>query len=131
MKRKQITALDFIVDKLTNSIENVVTGDSFPTTVSVVTKGDFNLITAKGGWVFDWASEFRPPEREVFKLTISNNPEIFQGLMSVDVKPDHLFIHLLESAQFNKGSGKVYAGCREIWLHLQQNFHFRGGMRGI
>jgi hypothetical protein len=30
MKKK--IELDFEVDKLTNSIENVVTGDSFPTT---------------------------------------------------------------------------------------------------
>lgn len=130
MKRKQITALDFIVDKLTNSIENVVTGDSFPTTVSVVTKGDFNLITAKGGWVFDWASEFRPPEREVFKLTISNNPEIFQGLMSVEVKPDHLFIHLLESAQFNKGSGKVYAGVPGNLVAFAAKLSFQRGHEG-
>ena len=31
MKNDKSTGLDFIVDKLTNSIENVVTGDSFKT----------------------------------------------------------------------------------------------------
>jgi hypothetical protein len=31
-------ALDFEVDKLTNSIENVVSGDSFPTVITLLTK---------------------------------------------------------------------------------------------
>jgi hypothetical protein len=38
-KRKEI-GLDFEVDKLTNSIENVVTSDSFATEISIVTIAD-------------------------------------------------------------------------------------------
>jgi len=34
-KHKEI-GLDFIIDKLTNSIENVVTGDSFATEISIL-----------------------------------------------------------------------------------------------
>ena len=37
MRRKPETGLDFLIDKLTNSIENVITGDSFQTELSVVT----------------------------------------------------------------------------------------------
>jgi len=33
VKKQQNKGLDFIVDKLTNSIQNVVTGDSFATNV--------------------------------------------------------------------------------------------------
>lgn len=40
MKKMKGTGLDFVVDKLTNSIENTVTGDSFLTEVSVVTRED-------------------------------------------------------------------------------------------
>lgn len=130
MRKKQIIPLDFIVDKLTNSIQNVITGDSFPTTVSVVNKTDINMINAKGEWVFDWGLEFRKPEREVYKLTISNNPEIFQGLISVEIKSDHLFIHLLESAPFNKGSGKVYAGVPGNLVAFAAKLSFQRGHEG-
>lgn len=35
MKRSKEIGLDFVADKLTNSIENILTGDSFPTDISV------------------------------------------------------------------------------------------------
>jgi len=56
-KRKEI-GLDFEVDKLTNSIENVITGDSFATDISIVTKTDLKNITKKNKWQFDWKFEF-------------------------------------------------------------------------
>lgn len=40
MKKKQNKGLDFVIDKLTNSIENIVTGDSFATDVSFITATD-------------------------------------------------------------------------------------------
>jgi hypothetical protein len=36
MKSNREIGLDFVVDKLTNSIENVVTGDSFATDISLL-----------------------------------------------------------------------------------------------
>ena len=77
IKRKPI-ALDFEVDKLTNSIQNVVTGDSFPTVITLLTKGDLQTVTKKIGWQFDWKHELYQPEREVYKVTISNNPQSFK-----------------------------------------------------
>ena len=38
MKKQRQSGLDFEIDELTNSIENVVTGDSFPTDVSFISK---------------------------------------------------------------------------------------------
>ncbi|MGD9976988.1 MAG: hypothetical protein AB7S54_03540 [Bacteroidales bacterium] len=76
MTKKKNIGLDFVVDKLTNSIENVVTGDSFPTDISVVSRDDLKLTTKKNGWVFNWLSEFKQPEREVYKLTTVNNPNV-------------------------------------------------------
>ena len=35
MKMDNEIGLDFLIDKLTNSIENVVTGDSFPTDITI------------------------------------------------------------------------------------------------
>lgn len=43
-------------------------------------------------------------------MTTVNNPNIIQGLLSIEDKQDHLFMHLIESSKFNKGKGKVYFG---------------------
>jgi hypothetical protein len=54
VKERHSTHLDFEVDKLTNSIENVLTKDVFATDVLPVSKEDLKDVTKKGGWVFDW-----------------------------------------------------------------------------
>lgn len=66
VKSKKENGLDFIIDKLTNSIENVVTGDSFATDVSILTQQDLNTVSKKNGWLFDWKSEFKNPLRDTY-----------------------------------------------------------------
>ena len=110
MKESEEIGLDFIIDKLTNSIENVVSGDTLATDISLIKSSDLKNITKKNNWLFDWKYEFKQPERDVFKLTIVNNSEIIQGLICVEVKEDHVYMHLVESSPFNKGKTKVYAG---------------------
>ena len=110
MKNQTELGLDFIVDKLTNSIENVVTGDSFATDVSILTTNDLKVITKTKGWLFNWREEFKDPIRDIYKLTIVNNPTIIQGLVSLEVKADHVYMHLVENAPFNKGQTKMYSG---------------------
>lgn len=53
-------------------------------------------ITKKNGWVFDWRSELRAPEKEVYKLTISGRTNI-QGPVSITFRDDHIYMHLIES----------------------------------
>lgn len=48
--------------------------------------------------------------KEVYKLTTANNSTIIQGLISIEDKQDHIFMHLIESAKFNKNKNKVYLG---------------------
>lgn len=103
MKKNEKHQNDFLVDRLTNSICNTISGDSFATEVSLFSKLDLKQIEKKGGWLFDWKHELNAPDREVYKLTTVNNPKIIQGLNSLTVKPDHVFIHLIENAPFNKG----------------------------
>ncbi len=110
MKQRKHTGLDFEVDKLTNSIENVITGDRFPTYITLIANADLKIAARKSGWQFNWKSEFKQPERDVFKLTIANNQSVIQGLISLEIKPDHVYMHLVESAPFNKGKTKVYSG---------------------
>jgi hypothetical protein len=54
VKNKAEKGLDFVIDKLTNSIENVITGDSFPTDISLLSSEDLKLITKTKGWLFNW-----------------------------------------------------------------------------
>jgi hypothetical protein len=130
VKKKKEIGLDFIIDKLTNSIENVVTGDSFATEISVINKSDIKLISKANGWVFNWRDEVKAPAREVFKLTIVNNSSIIQGLICLEVKFDHVYMHLVESAPFNKGKAKVYAGVLGNLVAFACKFAFQRGFDG-
>ena len=48
-KQKQI---DVWIDKLTNSIENTISGESFPTVISLVTYSELKSVTKTKGWNF-------------------------------------------------------------------------------
>jgi hypothetical protein len=130
MKIKEKQGLDFEIDKLTNSIENVITGDSFATDISILTANDLKNITKKQGWLFDWKKEFKEPARDVYKLTIVNNPSIIQGLISLEVKSDHVYMHLLENSPFNKGKTKVYSGVAGNLVAFACKFSFQRGHEG-
>ncbi|MGB3585805.1 MAG: hypothetical protein WBA23_04660, partial [Tunicatimonas sp.] len=91
----------------TNSIQNRLTGEVFDTeVVRLITKKEIKPTE----WVFDWGQELKDQTKEIYRLTTVNNPTIIQGLVSIEDKKDHLFLHLIESANFNKGSNKVYLG---------------------
>ena len=98
------------IDRLTNSVVNTISGDSFPTEVLPITKADLKSITKKSGWKFNWKAEAVLQDREVFKLTIEGNPHIVQGLISITDRKDHIFLHLIESSPFNFGKPKLYEG---------------------
>ena len=130
MKKKSNVELDFEVDKLTNSIENILSGDSFATEVSIVSISDLKLITKKNEWQFDWKYEYKQPQRDVYKLTILNNNQIIQGLISLEIKSDHIYIHLLENAPFNKGKNKVYVGVPANLVAFACKLSFQRGHEG-
>jgi hypothetical protein len=71
------------IDKLTNSIVNKISGDSFATDVLLSNEFDFKNTIDKNGWFFNCQNEYKLTDRQVFKLTILNNPEIIQGLLSL------------------------------------------------
>jgi hypothetical protein len=128
-KQKQIE-LDFEIDELTNSIRNVISGDSFQTDITRITKLDLKTITKKNGWLFDWKLELQYPERDVYKLTIVNNQSIIQGLISLEVKSDHVYMHLVESAPFNKGKAKIYSGVPGNLVAFACKLSFQRGHEG-
>lgn len=109
MRKRSPTRLDFEIDKLTNSIENILTGEIFETDVVRLNVRDLPHLR-RSKWDFNWASEVKDSSREVYAIVTKENPSIFHGIMSIEDLGDHIFLHLIESASFNKGQKKLYAG---------------------
>jgi len=130
LKEVDKIALDFEIDILTNSIRNVISGDSFTTEVSRVTKADLKQITKKNGWSFNWKSELDNSAKEVYKLSIANNPNILQGALSLTIEPDHIYMDLLESAPFNRGHKKIYEGVAGNLVAYACKVSFQQGFDG-
>lgn len=121
----------FIIDRLTDSILNTISGDSFQTEVSTLKRSDLKNIHKKNGWNFDWKSEFNDLSKEVYKLSIVNNPDIVQGLLSITIESDHIFMNLLESAPFNIGKHKLYEGVAGNLVAYACKVSFQKGYDGF
>ncbi|HEX8329035.1 MAG TPA: hypothetical protein VF629_15975 [Hymenobacter sp.] len=100
---------DVKIDKLTRSIENAKTGESFPTEVRRLTLLQARKLVKKE-WQFNWVAEAGDGDREVYQLNTVGNRSVVHGLISLELLPDVVFMHLLESTAFNKGRGKQYLG---------------------
>lgn len=131
MKQHAKYELGIRVDKLTNSILNTISGDSFQTDVHPIAKSDLKLLGKNKGWLFSWVDELKFADRSVYKLTIRHNPNIIQGLVSISDNQDHIYLHLVESAPFNLGKHKLYEGvpgnlfafaCKQSWDNGYQGF---------
>ena len=122
---------DFIIDILTDSILNTISGDSFQTDISILTKSDLKTVTKTKGWNFLWKDEFKDLSKEVYKLTIVNNPNVIQGLLSITIETDHVFMNLLESAPFNIGKEKLYEGVAGNLVAYACKVSFQKGFEGF
>jgi hypothetical protein len=109
VKKEKKILVSIEIDKLTNSIENVVSGDIFDTDVIQLFSKDTRQIK-KTDWQFNWLGQLKLTDREVYKLVIKDNVKIIQGLISLSDKGDHIYMNLIESVKFNKGKTKIYAG---------------------
>lgn len=92
------------VGRLTNSIVNRLSEDSFDTDVIELQKAE--LKNLKKGWKFDWKIEVK--ESNVYKLVIRSSPDVI--LISIEEQKDFIFMRLVETAPHNYGSNKVYEG---------------------
>jgi hypothetical protein len=94
------------IDKLTNSIINIISGEVFETEFLRAERKEIK----KKDWLFNWHKELKDKSNEVYKMTTIENKNIIQGLVSLSVKNDFVFVNLVENAKFNKGKGKLYEG---------------------
>ena len=109
MKKNKKILVDIEIDKLTNSIENIVSGDIFDTDIFQLFGNNTKQIK-KAEWQFNWQEQLKLTDRKTYKLVIKDNPKIIQGLISLTDQGDHIYMHLIESAKFNKGKTKTYVG---------------------
>jgi hypothetical protein len=121
---------NFLIDKLTNSIENTLSGEIFDTAITRVSDKDIRALKRKD-WQFDWKLEFKDQSKQIFKLTTTNNLTIIQGLLSIEDKDDHVFMHLVESAKFNLGKHKLYLGVPGNLVSYACKVSFDRGYEGF
>lgn len=105
-KTKSNKALSIEIDKLTNSIENAISGETFKTEFQIVNSRELK----SRDWLFDWKREITDRNNIVFKMYIIENKNIIQGLISMRKKESYIFINLVENANFNRGKNKLYLG---------------------
>ena len=122
--------LDFEIDKLTHSLEDVSTGDILPTDVLLLEKADLKFVSKKSDWKFDWQTECSAPEKQVFKLVLQKEPKIIQGLICFEKKSDHIFMSLIESAPHNFGKTKKYFGVAGNLVAFGCKLSFENGFDG-
>jgi hypothetical protein len=130
VKKADGIALEFEVDKWTNSIENSVTGEVFDTEITRLFLADARQIK-KNDWQFNWHTELKDSKKEVHKLTTINNPSIIHGLICFSDRGDHVFMHLIESAKFNKGKKKHYKGVAGNLVAFGCKTAFEKGYDGV
>lgn len=120
--------INIIIDKLTNSIENAKTGENFKTQILPFNKSDKGYVKSK--WSSNWQKESGDISRQIFKLVTVENPSVIHGLLSIENKGDHIFMHLLENAKFNIGKEKMYSGVAGNLVAFACKIAFEKGYEG-
>lgn len=120
---------EFIIDRLTDSIVNTISGDRFQTELHRFSNIDVTYI-AYDKWQFNWGLENKSLSKEVYKLIIPNNSSIIQGLISLAIEDGFVFVSLLESAPFNIGKNKLYEGVAGNLIAYACKVSFQKGFEG-
>ena len=94
------------IDRLTDSILERSTGESFDTVVELASVRTLREIC--NSWSFDWVEEARL--NSVYKLFIRERPLEVHGLISLKDLGDNIFVSLIENAPENVGLNKKYEG---------------------
>jgi hypothetical protein len=99
----------FVIDKITNSIEQRKTGKNFDTDILPVTSEEVKMILKKNGWVFNWKLEQKQQGHELYKLIVKGKESI-EGLVSLEIMDNYIEMHLIETAPHNKGDNREFLG---------------------
>lgn len=64
-------------------------------------------------------------------MTIVNNLNVIQGLVSLSYEADHIYMNLLENAPFNIGKNKIYEGVMGNLVAYACKLSFQKGFEGF
>jgi hypothetical protein len=120
----------FLIDKITRSIEDAITGKSYETDVCRFESVDLKYILKKTGWQFNWQMEFSYPDRELYKLVIENDI-VIQGLISLQRAENYIEMHLIKNAPHNFGRSKQYLGAAGNLVAFACKTSFEAGFEGF
>jgi hypothetical protein len=122
----------FFIDKITNSIEEITSGESFETDIIPVTLQEIKRVHKKDGWFFNWKNEFNKPRRQLYKLVLQGEAMI-QGLMSLEpiVNQSYIEMHLIENAPHNFGPNKQFTGVAGNLVAFACKMSFDMGYEGF
>jgi glycine cleavage system H lipoate-binding protein len=67
VKKPKKILVEIEIDKLTNSIENTVSGDVFDTDIFQLYSNDIKQIN-KALWQFNWQEQLKLNDRETYKM---------------------------------------------------------------
>jgi hypothetical protein len=122
----------FLVDEITNSIEEIATGKTFETEMAFVTSKEIKTIHKKDGWLFNWKTEFKEHGHQLFKLVLEGDERI-QGLISLEPIHDQFYVemHLIENAPQNRADNKEFAGVAANMVAFACKMSFDLGFDGF
>jgi hypothetical protein len=122
----------FIIDKITDCIEEKSTRRTFPTVLQLVTKEEISKIHKKDGWLFNWKAAYREANHQVYKLTMIGNSQV-QGLISLEPikSQQYIELHLIENAPHNYGSQKQFEGVAANLVAFACKMSFELGFDGF
>jgi hypothetical protein len=123
---------EFVVDRLTNSIVAVVSGESFETDIVLAGAEEMKKVHKKDGWFFNWKSEYRERNRLLYKLVLAGDTKI-QGLISLEpiYRQQYIEMHLIETAPHNHPDRKQFAGVAGNLVAFACKMSFEMGFDGF
>ncbi|MVN79267.1 hypothetical protein GO988_23285 [Hymenobacter sp. HMF4947] len=130
MPNRSVPRVSALIDKLTHSIELAATGEFYATVLTRLS-GTQRRQLQKKDWLFNWSRELDTARRQVYKLTTVAEPVLIQGLISLEVDTDHVFVYLVESAAFNKGAQRQYLGVAGNLFAWACRLSFEQGYEGF
>lgn len=92
---------------------HIRSGETYPITFLLLQPYDVEDHMQDWDAAFDWSIYFGQPGFEVYKMVVTGN-DVIQGVIAIERKSDHVYIHLIESAPHNRYDTQF----KYVGLHL-------------
>ena len=127
--RMKTSPISIEIDRLTNSIVEVATGQILATVLIEVSAADDKYLDHFGS--FDWLKETKKSTSRVFKLVMTSDTTTIQGLISLSDGNDHIIVNLVENAPSNIGKNKHHEGVGGNLFAFACQYSFECGYDGF